>query len=232
MKIQLKIKILSSLVSLALLSTSSSANNSQISLRNSNNTGKTETGSGSIEIFKSVSIPSDRRAVRYFFSYDCPFSRKYDQTLVKWGETLPRSLKFARVPVITERDESLYSAAAYYTALRMMPDRINDFQLQMYELVQDEGKSMQNFATYAEAFYRIGGDPKKFAIEYDSNKNAAFLNNASILGAKYQVSHTPTIGVGGKYSFTTEVINPDNGDIIKLVNAMVSKYISENGLPK
>ena len=217
---------------LSVISTASFANESKISLDNVERTGKVETTKGDVEVFKTVNIPSDRRAIRYFFAYDCPFSRKYDQTMKKWGETLPKPLKFVRVPVITERAESAYSAVAYYTVLRIMPNRINEFQLQMYELVQDNGKSLLDFKTYAEAVYRIGGDVPKFAKEYDNIANAKFINNASMLGSKYQVSHTPTIGVGGKYSFTSEVISPDTGDIIHLSNVMVSKYISENGLPK
>lgn len=220
------------LMFISVVSTNTFSNESKIRLDNVENTGKVETSKGSVELFKNVNVPSDRRAVRYFFSYDCAFSRKYDQTLTKWGETLPKPLKFVRVPVITERVESAFSAVAYYTVLRKMPNRINDFQLQMYKLVQDERKSLTAFETYAEAVYRIGGDVKMFAEEYENIANAKFVNNASLLGAQYQVSHTPTIGVGGKYSFTSEVISPEKGDIIHLSNVIVSKYIAENGLPK
>lgn len=232
MKLCSQIKSGIAVMVLSVISTATLANESKISLDNVEKTGKVETTKGDVEIFKSVNVPSDRRAIRYFFAYDCPYSMKYDQTMKKWGETLPKPLKFVRVPVITERAESAYSAVAYYTVLRIMPNRINDFQLQMYDLVQTERKSLLDFKTYAEAVYRIGGDVSKFAKEYDNIANAKLINNASLLGSKYQVSHTPTIGVGGKYSFTSEVISPNTGDIIHLSNVMVSKYISESGLPK
>jgi len=232
MKLCSQIKKTMAVMMISSISTISLANESKINLDNVENTGKVTTSKGDVEVFKTVNIPSDRRAIRYFFAYDCPYSRKYDQSMVKWGETLPKPLKFARVPVITERVESAYSAVAYYTVLRIMPNRINDFQLQMYQLVQDQRKPLTEFSTYAEAIHNIGGDVPKFAKEYDNIANAKFINNASLLGAKYQVSHTPTIGVGGKYSFTSEVISPETGDIIHLSNVMVSKYISESGLPK
>lgn len=195
-------------------------------------TGNIQTSEGLIEIFKKVNIPSDRRAVRYFFSYTCPFSRKFDTMMYKWGATLPKPLVYVRVPVITEDGGSYFSALAYYTVASISPEKLSNYQEEVYAQIQDRGKSEIAFETYAEAAVRVGIDLKQFSKEIVTKKIHNLTANASVLGAKYQVNATPTIGIGGAYSYSSELVNPDTGNLVQLSNAMVSKFISEVGLSK
>lgn len=206
--------------------------NGENALNTLGKTGNIQTSEGVIEIFKKINIPTDRRAVRYFFSYTCPFSRKFDTMMYKWGSTLPKQFVYVRVPLITEDGGSYFSALAYYTVATIAPDKLTNYQDEVYTQIQDRGKSSIEFETYAEAAYRVGIDLKQFSKEIVTQKIHNLTANASILGAKYQVNATPTIGIGGTYSYSSELVNPDTGNLVQLSNAMVSKFISEVGLSK
>lgn len=216
---------------IAFSSTFSNANNEK-ALNSIANTGNIQTTEGVVEIFKKVNIPSDKRAIRYFFSYTCPYSRKFDTIMYKWGATLPKPLVYARVPMITDDEGSYFGAIAYYTVAAIAPEKLNNYQEEVYAQIQDRNKSNLAFETYAEAAFRVGIDIKRFSKEILTIKMHNYAATASILGAKYQVSATPSIGIGGTYSFSSELVNPDTGNLVQLSNAMVSKFISEVGLSK
>lgn len=209
----------------------SNANNEN-ALNSIAKTGNIQTAEGAVELFKKINIPSDRRAIRYFFSYTCPFSRKYDTIMYKWGATLPKQFVYVRVPMITDASESYFAASSYYAVALVAPDKLQSYQEEVYAQIQDRRKSGLEFDTYAEAAYRAGVDVKKFAEVVFTPKTHNLIANATMLAAKYQVNATPTIGVGGAYSFTSELIDPQTGNLVELSNAMVSKFISEVGLSK
>lgn len=195
-------------------------------------TGNIQTNEGVVEIFKTINLPSDRKAIRYFFSYTCPFSRKFDTMMQKWGATLPKPLVYVRVPIITEDIASYLGAISFYTVAKLNPEKLTNYQEEVYAQIQDRNKSTIAFHTYAEAAHRVGVNVEEFAKLVTSVKIHNLAANASVLGAKYQVVSTPTVGVGGKYSFSSELVNPETGNLVQLSNAMVSKFISEVGLSK
>jgi protein dithiol oxidoreductase (disulfide-forming) len=215
-------------LSLSFFSSFSSAN-TENALKGIEKTGNIQTADGVVEIFKKLNIPSEKKAVRYFFSYTCPFSRKYDLLMAKWGATLPKHFIYARVPIVSD-EGGYFAAISYYTVAIIAPDKLNNYQEEVYKQIQDRRKSTVEFDTYAEAAYRVGIDVKKFADVVLTNRTHNLVANGSMLAAKYQVDLTPYIGVGGKYGFSSELIDPKNGNLTQLSNAMVSKFISEFGI--
>ncbi|ONG37364.1 hypothetical protein BKE30_14630 [Alkanindiges hydrocarboniclasticus] len=180
-------------------------------------------------VYATVNVSSDQKLVRYFFSYTCPYCRKYDSSMSRWGKTLPKPMRFIRTPVITDNENSVTGAYGYYTVLQAMPTKLDAYQDTVYTNIQDRGLSADDLNTYLISAIQIGIPRDLFIRTWKLDSTRNLVNNASILGSKYNVRRTPTIGVGGKYSFDPEILNSGSLDLYTFSNVMVSKYIQERG---
>lgn len=181
-----------------------------------------------VKIFNRLNVDNEFRAIRFFFTYTCPYGEKYDEEMAIWGGTLPKSFRYVRVPVITQEPNSMVGAFAYYAAAETDKTKLNNFQRQVYRLVKDEMKDPSDQFTYLKAAKAAGMNPEVYKRNWSTPRTVRLVRNAAILGQKYKIESTPTLTIGGLYTLTPEPIADSKTSFIDFANAITSKYISEN----
>jgi protein dithiol oxidoreductase (disulfide-forming) len=182
-----------------------------------------------LQIFGRTSVPNEYNAVRFFFTYTCPYGQKYDNEMAIWGSSLPTNFKYVRVPVITQEPNSVVGAYAYYAAIQTNKLKINEFQKEAFKLIKQENKDPSDQWTYYQAAKRVGMNTEVFKSHWTTKRTENFIKNAIVLASKYKVSYTPTLTVGGIYTLNPEPIAESKTSFIDFANALTSKYIKENG---
>ena len=183
-----------------------------------------------IQIFSRTNVVTEYNVMRFFFTYTCDFGQKYDKEMAQWGRSLPKNFKYVRVPVITQEPHSTVGAFAFYAAQQTDKSKLDLFQHHAFDLIQNKGKSPSDQWTYNDAARLAGMNTKQFQKHWGTDKTVKLVKNAVILGAKYKISQTPTLTVGGIYSINPEPLAQSNTSFVEFANAIASKFISENGM--
>ncbi|NNH79206.1 hypothetical protein HLH17_16435 [Acinetobacter sp. ANC 5380] len=183
-----------------------------------------------IQIFNRVNVNNEYNVMRFFFTYTCDYGAKYDKEMAQWGKTLPRNFKYVRVPVVTQEPHSIVGTFAFYAAQQTDKSKLDLFQHHAFNLIQNKGKSPSDQWTYLDAAKLAGMNTKLFQNNWGTERTKKLVKNAVILGAKYKISQTPTLTVGGIYSINPEPLAESNTSFVEFANAIASKFIAENGM--
>lgn len=171
-------------------------------------------------------IGGEWNVVRMFFSFSCPFSKRWHETFIRWGRTLPEEMSFLPTPVLTLQDDESYTAAlAFYSVLKVDASKMLPFMARSYEAVQERNLDPTDVRTYIMAAANAGVPMKPFARLLGQQSMAAMVDRAGVVGGRYRIRHTPAIGIHGRFLASPEGVGGNESLMFQLVNALVSKAV-------
>lgn len=173
------------------------------------------------ELAKKIS--GDTRAVKVFFQYTCPFCANYFSGIDGWGKTLPPSWKFEWVPVVASTSkEEFIAAMAYYAALQTDPQKISLFSLHAYDAIISQRKLVSDPNTWI-GVCRACQMHEQVFINAFKKVAPSVIQAAAKDCARYRISETPSVAIGGSYVITPNNTNGNAELFYQLLNGMVSK---------
>lgn len=172
--------------------------------------------------YQMVNIPADRNTVRLFISFDCSYSMDSFETFTQWGKTLPRSIRF-EIDQVASAPENL-SFAVIWNAVKKVATPKEQYAFAQY------------FFAYVKSQKVAPTDPSFYAKLFKENKipNLALAvkatTKADLLAQikrteQYQLTNTPSLGIGGRYSVSPKDTNGDYGLFMELANGLVSQML-------
>lgn len=179
--------------------------------------------------YQMATVSDDADVVRLFFSPTCGFSRQAHLPVTRWGATLPRGMRFEATPVVTREPASAIAAAAYFTVSKLAPERIDQYTDLLYSVLQDRREPADQLRTYAAVARQVGVDPARFEATVRSAEMRDRVFAAAKMLARYKLSVTPTLAVGGRFLVTSDATQGINSNFFELLNAVASKYLIERG---
>lgn len=174
-------------------------------------------------------IKEDADTVRMFFSFSCSFCFQAHDPVVRWGSSLPTSLRFEVTPVVTKDAASVMGAAYYYAVKITAPLKLAIFSSAVYDGIQRQKGRADQESTYLKAATRVGIAIEPLKAEVRSKKVMEATYRAGQLVASYRLDATPSITAGGLYVVTPEATQGINGNFFQLINAVTSKHLIETG---
>jgi len=179
--------------------------------------------------YTEVSVREDVNVVRLFFLPSCPYCRLAHSTVVRWGETLPKAIRFETTPVVTRDRAAMLSAAAYYAAAAMNPAAAGRYVDALYAELQDRHAPAGDVATYLSVAKATGYEPRRFYAAMASDESKKKVRKAGLLASTYKLTSTPSVTMGGRFVVTPESSQGVNSAFYDLLNAVMSKYLIETG---
>lgn len=174
----------------------------------------------------SLKILGDKRSVKVFFQYSCPYCANYFSGLDGWGKTLPLSWKFEWVPIVASTNkEEIIPAMAYYAALQTDRSKISLFSLHAYDAIAAQRKSITDPNTWI-AICKACAIPEKPFMSAFKKVSPSLIQATAKECARYQISETPSVAIGGAYIVTPNNSNGNADLFYQLLNGMVSKAMA------
>jgi protein dithiol oxidoreductase (disulfide-forming) len=132
-----------------------------------------------------------------FFSYGCPHCHEFEPAVRKWRSTLPKDVRFRRVP-ISFGNPKWQALAKLYLAVETTGDlaKIDDA---IFRAVHEEKLRLSNDKAVIDWAVKRVADPKKFTEMYQSFGIQTTARSAEQTGADFGISGVPSFGVAGKY---------------------------------
>ena len=169
---------------------------------------------------------SVRNRVIYFVNYGCRHCRLAHTYLPAWGQSLPEPLRFEVVPAVALR-EHLPMAVAYYAVLVTAPERLHDFERELYRLLAEIGRSAWDGDTYRVAAERVGIDRDAFIASTQSDEVALYVRRAHELTMLFELDEVPTVVIAGRFKTTPGVVQNGQTMFTRLINGLVSAVYEE-----
>jgi len=180
-------------------------------------------------ISKASVADSERNKVRVFFAFTCPFSAQAHAGLVRWGTTLPPSMRIEMTPVVTKDQASALGAGYYLAARQLAPRQLEVFTDAVYDEIQHKNGRADTHQPYLAAARRAGISPDALKRTAQGDKVRGEAYSAALLLGAHKIDGTPSVVAGGKYIVTPEVTQGINGNFYQLINAVTSKHLLEAG---
>jgi protein dithiol oxidoreductase (disulfide-forming) len=132
-----------------------------------------------------------------FFSYGCPHCNEFEPVVRKWRSSLPKDVRFRRVP-ISFGNSKWQALAKLYLALEATGDlaKLDDA---VFRAVHEEKLPFAGDKDVVDWAAKRVADPKKFTDMYQSFGIQTAARSAEQMGADFGISGIPTFGVAGKY---------------------------------
>lgn len=171
-------------------------------------------------------IGGEWNVVRLFFGFSCPFSRRWHESFIRWGKSLPDGMAFLPTPVVSVQDDESYTAAlVFYTVLQVDSSKILQFMSQCYEAIQGRGLDPTDVRTYIMAASNAGVAIRPFAATLQKQSMVGMVERAGKVASRYRIKHTPSIGIHGRFLTSPEGVGGNEGLMFQLLNALVSKAV-------
>ena len=169
-------------------------------------------------------IPEDRRTALVFFSFTCPFSLQYHETLWDWAESLPRSWQVRFVPVLVQGIESLHSLRAYTAASLTDASKLRGFMSVAFNELLQRQADAKSETTWLRIVDGAGYSRSDFGEAWKSlGDTTAMIDPIVERQARYDLEVTPSVVIGGNYLVTPDSTNANEALFVQLLNGMVSK---------
>ena len=132
-----------------------------------------------------------------FFSYGCLHCHEFEPAVRKWRSTLPKDVRFRRVP-ISFGNPKWQALAKLYLAVETTGDlaKIDDA---IFRAVHEEKLPLSNDKAVIDWAVKRVADPKKFTEMYQSFGIQTTARSAEQTGADFGISGVPSFGVAGRY---------------------------------
>jgi protein dithiol oxidoreductase (disulfide-forming) len=131
-----------------------------------------------------------------FFWYGCGHCFKFEPTLVKWTQGLPKDVVFKRVPAVPN-DAWAQTAVIYYTLEAM--GLLEKMHQKVFDAIHLDNVIITNRKVRDEWLAKNGVDPIKFTEVEKSFAVQSKLARAKQLTASYKIDGVPMMVVNGKY---------------------------------
>ena len=158
------------------------------------------------------------------FWYGCPHCFHFEPYLNRWLKTLPKNVKFERMPA-TLNPSWVILARAYYTEQALgVVDKLHDT---LFDAIHVKGRDLNSEQSLAAFFARHGVPAAKFRQAFDSFTVATDLKRAEIMTQRYGISGVPSIIVDGKYRTNAELAGGSFDRLLKIVDFLIGKVSKE-----
>lgn len=180
-------------------------------------------------------IESEKKTVRFFFSYECEHCRKYHNGLVQWGSTLPKGVNFQTTPLITgDSDVQLVSIYARLIGQVLNPESVNSYDALIYQAIHgDADMGVRPRALDANAVLAIlvqAGVPsakiKAFMASSEIKSVEKKLPVHAEAAAKFNIKSTPSVSLFGKYTVNPDHANGNPQQFLTLLNGLISRHLN------
>ena len=197
--------------------------------------------------FKKLNVPTDSKFVAIFFDFSCSYCADLHPTLVRWTATVPKTVKVGHFPVVnvavkSSLSEQVIAARAFYAAsILANPDQLKLFTELVYEararFVSDllgggSNGSQREAASPLSKLKFWFSTAGSVGINRDSFmrllQSTPVLNMAKASALKlieYNISETPTVGIGGRYLLTPNRANGNTEMFFNLLNGFVTEIV-------
>jgi thiol:disulfide interchange protein DsbA len=172
------------------------------------------------------SVPTDAPAgqieVIEFFSYICPFCRKFEPAFEAWIKTVPKDVAVRRVHVGWNMDGMKGGPLQrIYYSLEVL-GQVNALQTKVYDALQAQNIRLNQPDVLFAWVAQHGIDRAKFEQAYQSFGVANQIQRADRATDAYKIDGTPGMGVGGRFS-TDIGIAQGPGPMLKLVDTLLNQ---------
>lgn len=169
-------------------------------------------------------IGEDMRRCIAFFQFDCPHCRALHPLLERWGRSLPISVGFEFLPVVTSDRGQIMAARSWYAVALAAPSRLDAFSDRAYALVQDDRMRMDAGATWEAAARQAG--VSDFALAWERVPVDRIRRGVEKLAA-YRIQTTPSLAIAGRYVVTPDATQGDADLFLRLASGLLSKSIAQ-----
>ncbi|SMC28484.1 thiol:disulfide interchange protein DsbA [Desulfacinum hydrothermale DSM 13146] len=194
--------------------------------------GTAQAGMPELELFRHP-VPNgvkyeNLNTVYEVFAFTCPHCRDNDPLFDQWSRTLPGSIQYEQIPVVTPHRSTLLLARAYYAAMEAVPERLTLMKKILFNLGtgQDQSKLISE-NTYFAAAKQSGMDIKRFASAWNSTAVRNRMLRAAHIIRTYRIRQVPTLILGGEYVISPSMTEGDMSTFIKLANGIISLQCGE-----
>lgn len=132
-----------------------------------------------------------------FFSYGCPHCKEFEPAVSKWRSTLPKDVRFRRVP-ISFGNPKWQPLAKLYLAIDGTGD-LAKMDGAVFSAVHDQKLPLATDKDVIDWAVKHVADPKKFTEMYQSFGIQTMARSAEQTGADFGITGIPSFGVAGKY---------------------------------
>ncbi|MDR0479414.1 MAG: thiol:disulfide interchange protein DsbA/DsbL [Burkholderiaceae bacterium] len=169
-----------------------------------------------------MDTPAGQIEVIEFFSYVCPFCKKFEPTFEAWIKTVPKDVAVRRVHVGWNLDglQGEPLQRIYYSLEAL--GQVDALQAKVYTALQDQHIRLNQTDVLFAWVAMQGVDRTKFEQAYKSFGVANQIQRANLATDAYRIEGTPGMGVGGRFS--TDIGMTRGADpMIKLVNTLIDQ---------
>ena len=183
-------------------------------------------------------IPADKKTVRLLFSYECNHCRNYHNGIHAWGKTLPKPIRFAATPIITDANNQSILHAVYGRLMAGMiaPKALLPYDMLIYNRIQGDpyNSAPSSGAITLDDTLKIlvqSGIPFKQIDLFIKEGKTALIEKQLPFHAQvirtYGLKETPSIAIAGKYLVTPDHTGGNPQQFVGLLNGIVSRVIEQ-----
>jgi thiol:disulfide interchange protein DsbA len=132
-----------------------------------------------------------------FFSYGCPHCNEFEPAVRKWRSTLPKDVRFRRVPISFGNPKWEVLAKLFLTI-----DSTGDLARMdgaVFAAVHEQKLPLSNDRAVMDWAVKHVSDSKKFTEMYQSFGIRTMAKSAEQTGAEFGITGVPSFGVAGRY---------------------------------
>jgi len=161
------------------------------------------------------------RRVVFFVNFSCPYCRGIHRTLGEWSKGLPPAIRYEVVPAVGLAAHAPM-AVAYYAVLSAAPAKLEAYSEQLYSMLQDEHRPVDDVETYVAAAKAVGLSRETFLKATQEDEVRKFALRAQALTAAYGLTEVPTVVVGNRYLTNPRRVQNQQEAFVMVMNGLVS----------
>jgi thiol:disulfide interchange protein DsbA len=169
---------------------------------------------------QAVEAPAGKIEVIEFFSYGCVHCYRLNSLAKAWASAQPPDVVFRRVPVTFDRPQLVPLARLFY-ALEAS-GLLAALDEAVFAAIHDQGQSLMSDEAVLGWVASRGVDMVVFRAAWDSPEVQAKVARAAELARGYQVTATPTLYAGGRWSVVNEAASSYE-NLMELTGQLVDK---------
>lgn len=171
-----------------------------------------------------VDTPPGQIEIIEFFSYVCPYCKRFEPAFEAWLKTTPKDVTVQRVHVGWNMDGFMGEPLQrIYYSLQAL-GQVDALQAKVFTALQTEHKHFEQSSVAFDWVAQQGVDRAKFEQAYNSFGVANQIQRAKRITDAYQIESTPSIGIAGRF-----VTDPGMGNnqgfapMLKLVDTLIAQ---------
>ena len=168
----------------------------------------------------------DKIEVLEMFWYGCPHCYKFEPQLSKWVKTLPKNVKFIRMPAVLGKNWAIH-AQAYFTAEDL--GIVNKIHRPLFDAIHIGKRKLMDEDSLRAFFMEQGVSREDFDNTFRSFSVQHKLKRAIAMSRRYGIRSVPSMVVNGKYRTNADAASinaaggPRNENMLKVVRFLIDK---------